>query len=380
MKRAPTRDILWLFFGTRLILIMVTYIAFVLFTAPKYSSIPVDTMGLFTSWNHWDAANYVRIAQFGYRPPYDFAFFPLLPLLISLISHILGSWSYLLVGTIITNAALLGALFVLYQLATDIGGDKVARRTLLYLCIFPTAFYFFAAYNESLFLLLSASTFLAMRRQNWWLAGCLGLLASLTRSAGILLVIPYLVEVWISQESIAANRQKLLLRVLPVILIPLGTLLYSIYCWHVTGNPIVFATVQSHWGRHTTWPWDGIFRALYDLFWVQPFGSFNEVHIILDLTATLGFILLAVLGWRKLRLSYSVWVAVLLVFMLLSPGVDKTDVLLSNQRLVIEMFPAFIMLAMLGIKHPRVHQTFMLVFPVLLATLSILFIMNRWMV
>jgi hypothetical protein len=219
-----------------------------------------------------------------------------------------------------------------------------------------------------------------MRRQNWWLAGCLGLLASLTRSAGILLVIPYLVEVWISRESIAASRQKLLLKVLPVMLIPLGTLLYGIYCWHVTGNPIVFATVQSHWGRHTTWPWDGIFRALYDLFWVQPFGSFNEVHIILDLTATLGFILLAVLGWRKLRLSYSVWVVVLLVFMLLSPGVDKTDVLLSNQRLVIEMFPAFIMLAMLGIKHPRLHQTFMLVFPVLLATLSILFIMNRWMV
>ncbi len=219
-----------------------------------------------------------------------------------------------------------------------------------------------------------------MRRQNWWLAGCLGLLASLTRSAGILLVIPYLVEVWISRESIAAGRQKLLLRVLPVILIPLGTLLYSIYCWHVTGNPIVFAAVQSHWGRHTTWPWNGIFRALYDLFRVQPFGSFNEVHIILDLTATLGFILLAVLGWRKLRLSYSVWVAVLLVFMLLSPGVEKTDVLLSNQRLVIEIFPAFIMLAMLGIKHPRLHQTFMLVFPVLLATLSILFIMNRWMV
>src|SRR5260221_14603106 len=230
MKRAPTRDILWLFFGTRLILIMVTYIAFILVTAPKYSSIPVDTIGLFTSWNRWDAANFVRIAQFGYRPPYDFAFFPLLPLLISLISHILGSWSYLLVGTIITNAALLGALFVLYQLATDIGGDKVARRTLLYLCIFPTAFYFFTAYNESLFLLLSASTFLAMRRQNCFLAVCLGLRASLSLPACILVLIPYLVEVGIYIVGVSAIRQKHLLSVLPVILIPLGTVLYSIYC------------------------------------------------------------------------------------------------------------------------------------------------------
>ena len=138
--------------------------------------------------------------------------------------------------------------------------------------------------------------------------------------------------------------------------------------------------MQSHWGRHTTWPWGGIVQAFIDLFWNQPFGSFNEAHIILDLTATIGFIVLAIVGWRKLRLSYSIWVAILLFFYLLSPGLAKTDVLLSNQRFVLEMFPAFITLAMLGIKYPRLHQALMLVFPALLATLSILFIMNRWMV
>jgi hypothetical protein len=382
MKRAPIRDILWLFSGTRLVLLMVTYFAYILLTAPKYSSTPVDTVALFSSWNHWDAANYVRIAQFGYdQLPYDLAFFPLFPLLIAAIAYPLGGgWGYLLAGTLISNAALLGALFVIYQLAVDIGGDQVARRTLLYLCIFPTAFYFFAAYNESLLILLTAGSFLAMRRQKWWLAGVLGLLASLTRSAGLLLVIPYIIELWISRASITATRQNLVLRVLPLLLIPVGTLLYCIYCWHITGNPIAFAAVQSHWGRHTTWPWGGIVQAFIDLFWNQPFGSFNEAHIILDLTATIGFIVLAIIGWRKLRLSYSIWVAILLFFYLLSPGLAKTDVLLSNQRFVLEMFPAFITLAMLGIKYPRIHQALMLVFPALLATLSILFIMNRWMV
>ncbi len=382
MKRAPIRDILWLFTGTRLVLLMVTYFAYILLTAPKYSSTPVDTVALFSSWNHWDAANYVRIAQFGYNQlPYDLAFFPFFPLLITAIAYPLGGgWSYLLVGTLISNAALLGALFVIYQLAVDIGGDQVARRTLLYLCIFPTAFYFFAAYNESLLILLTAGSFLAMRRQKWWLAGVLGLLASLTRSAGLLLVIPYIIELWISRASITATRQNFVLRVLPLLLIPVGTLLYCIYCWHITGNPIAFAAVQSHWGRHTTWPWGGIVQAFIDLFWNQPFGSFNEAHIILDLTATIGFIVLAIVGWRKLRLSYSIWVAILLFYYLLSPGLAKTDVLLSNQRFVLEMFPAFITLAMLGIKYPRLHQALMLVFPALLATLSILFIMNRWMV
>ena len=380
MKRAPVRDIIWLFVATRLILVMVTYVGYILLTAPKYSSNPVDIVGILASWNHWDAANYVRIAQFGYQTPYDVAFFPLFPLLITAFAHILGSWSYLLVGTIISNAALLGALFVIYQLAVEAGGEQVAQRTLLYLCIFPTAFYFFAPYNESLFLLLTASTFLAMRQQRWWLAGLLGLLAALTRSAGILLVIPYMVELWTTRESITASRQNMLFRISPILLIPLGTALYAIYCWHISGNPLDFIAVQSHWGRHTTWPWQGIWQSLTEIFWYQPFGSFNEVHNLLDLSATLAFIALAIVGKNKLRASYSFWMGLALLYMILSPATVALDPLESNQRFVLEMFPAFITLSMLGIKHPRLHQAIMLAFPTLLATLSILFIMNRWMV
>ena len=380
MKRAPVRDIIWLFVATRLVLVMVTYVGYILLTAPKYSSNPVDIVGILASWNHWDAANYVRIAQFGYQTPYDVAFFPLFPLLITAFAHILGSWSYLLVGTIISNAALLGALFVIYQLAVETGGEQVAQRTLLYLCIFPTAFYFFAPYNESLFLLLTASTFLAMRQQRWWLAGLLGLLAALTRSAGILLVIPYMVELWTTRESITASRQNMLFRISPILLIPLGTALYAIYCWHISGNPLDFIAVQSHWGRHTTWPWQGIWQSLTEIFWYQPFGSFNEVHNLLDLSATLAFIALAIVGKNKLRASYSVWMGIVLFYMILSPAIVAPDPLESNQRFVLEMFPAFITLSMLGIKHPRLHQAIMLAFPSLLATLSILFIMNRWMV
>lgn len=379
MKRAPTRDIIWLFITTRLLLVMVTYFGYVLLTVPKGANTQVDIVALFTSWNHWDAINYVRIAQYGYQLRFDVAFFPLFPLLIALCAHLLGSWSYLAVGTLLSNAALLGAMFVLYQLAIDIGGEQVARRTLLYLCIFPTALFFFAPYNESLFLFLTSGSFLAMRRQHWWLAGLLGLFASMTRSAGILLVIPYIIELWLSRESIAATRQHMFLRLLPILLIPAGTLIYSIYCWHISGNPLAFATVQSHWGRYATWPWQGIWQALLDLVLHQPFASLFEAHIILDLSATLGFIALTILGRHKLRASYTIWTASLLLFILLSPAITQPDVLESNQRFVLEMFPAFITLAMLGIKHPRLHQLLLLVFPVLLATLSLLYVMGRWM-
>ncbi len=380
MKRAPVRDILWLFLVTRLLLVLVTYFGYILLTADKYSGAPVAPATFLSFWDHWDAERYLSIAQYGYKTSFDFAFFPLFPLLTTIIATPLGSWSYPLVGLLLSNGALLGTLFVLYQIAVDSGGEEVARRTLLYLCIFPTAFFFFAAYNESLFLLLVAAAFLAMRKQRWWLAGLFGCLATLTRSAGLLLIVPYLYELWLAREKALVRWRPLIAGITPLLLLPLGTLIYSIYAWKITGNPLVFATVQDHWARQLSWPWVGLTQVFFELFLNQPFGSFNEVHILLDFSATLGFIILIALGWRKIRVSYSLWAILLMIYIILTPSVGQRDPLISNQRFVLEMFPAFITLAMLSLKRPRLHQALLLLFPVLLATLSLLFVMNLWMV
>ena len=133
MKRAPIADILWLFFGTRLLLIILTYIGYILFPVPAhyYPSAPVDVAGLLSSWNHWDAFNYLRIAQSGYQDVNDTAFFPLFPLLIGGISFLFGHQGFAVIGIVLSNLALLGALFVLYQIAADMLGEQVGRRTLL---------------------------------------------------------------------------------------------------------------------------------------------------------------------------------------------------------------------------------------------------------
>jgi len=308
-------------------------------------------------------------------------------LLIKGIAFLFGNNGYIAIGMLLSNLALLGALFVLYQIASDILGEQVGRRTLLYLCIFPTAFFFFTAYNESLFLFLTASSFLAMRRQKWWLAGILGLFAALARSAGLLLVIPFLYELWNTRDNLTTTDQNvsykipsMMLKVFPIFLIPLGILLYCLYCWKLFQNPLAFAAVQSHWDRHTTWPWVGIWTTLRELLLIQPFGSFFEVHLLLDLAATISFIVLAILGWRKLRMSYNIWIILLLFFMLISPAIAQHDVLVSNQRLILEMFPAFITLAASGIKYPRLHQGLLIAFPFFQATLAVLFVLNRWMV
>lgn len=389
MKRAPISDIIWLFVITRVLLVMVTYIGFILFPVPPhvYPVSEVNITGLLTSWNNWDAANFTRIARYGYQTIYDTAFFPLFPLLIKSIAFLFGNHGYIAIGMILSNLALLGTLFVVYQIATDLLGEQIGRRTLLYLCIFPTAFFFFAAYNESLFLLLTTSSFLAMRRQKWWFAAILGFFAALTRAAGVLLVIPFLYELWITRNSISSAEQtifhkflSLISRALSVIIIPMGTAIYCFYCWKHFHNPLAFAAVQSHWDRQTTWPWVGILSSLRELVSIQPFGSFFEVHLLLDLAATISFITLAILGWRKLRMSYNIWMVLLLFFMLISPAIAQPDVLVSNQRFVLEMFPAFITLAALSVKYPRFHLGLLISFPFLQAILAMLFVLNRWMV
>lgn len=381
MKRSVIREILWLFLLTRLFMVLLTYIAYVLLTTPNHQDIAADAVGLFTSWNHWDAANYVRIAQYGYQP-FDVAFFPLFPLLIRCFSFLLGSWSYILVSMLISNAALLGSLFVLYRLAADHYGDEVALRTLRYLCLFPTALFFFAGYNESLYLLCVVGGFLALQQQRWWLAGLCGLIASLTRNIGILLVIPYLYELWLVRTDVFRSIPRALLALWPLALIPLGTALYALYCWQLLGNPLAFVTVQAHAGRHLSWPWMGIWHSLGSLLWdhPQPFGSSNQVHMLLNLSATIGFITLWILGWTRVRRSYSIWMGCALLYILLYPALDKPDALLSNQRFVLELFPGFLTLALLSKQHVRLHQIYTLLVPLLLAVLSIAFLMNRWLV
>jgi hypothetical protein len=126
----------------------------------------------------------------------------------------------------------------------------------------------------------------------------------------------------------------------------------------------------------------GILHELGALFWhnPQPFGSANQATMILNLSATCGFIFLIIAGWRKLPKSYSLWMSVCLIFILTSPAIIKPDVLLSNQRFVLELFPAFITLALLTEKRPHLHYAYTLIFATLLAILSTAFVMNRWIV
>lgn len=373
---AALRQTLFLFGMTRLLFVLVTYAGYVLFNVTNFSFNSAGVGNLLYSWNQWDAVWYLNIVQQGYHDRLQAAFFPLYPLLIRLGSLPFGDAGAYAVGLAVSNIAFFFALWALRVLAERECGPEAAARATLYLAVFPTALFFFAPYNESLFLLLTVACFLALRSGRWWLAGGLGLLAALTRDAGVFLVVPFVVE-YLIQHGWRWRGLRLRWDALAVGLIPAGLGLYSVYCWLQFGDPLMFADVQAHWKRALDWPWAGITHQVAQLWQAQP-ASFFQAHDLLDLVATLAMIALVLLGWRRLPLAYSLFAATLLANFLLFPMAVE-DPLTSNQRFALEVFPAFLTLGLL-VRRPATHQALTIIFTSLLTLLTLVFITGRWLV
>jgi hypothetical protein len=185
-------------------------------------------------WGRWDSGWYLSIAQHGYQLSGDvqsvqsnIAFFPLYPFLVRLFALLVpAAWrtrgTVLLVGVVLSNLFLLAALVLLFKLVlTMFDDDAVARKSVLYLLLFPTSFFFSCFYTESAFLLLGVATFYLATKRLWLPAAITGFLLSLTRPLGALILVPAL---WIYFEGIHWNWRKLGLKGASLLLIPAGLL------------------------------------------------------------------------------------------------------------------------------------------------------------
>ncbi|RLE20294.1 MAG: hypothetical protein DRJ65_18545 [Acidobacteria bacterium] len=158
-------------------------------------------------WARWDSEWYLLIAGHGYDAfdhlygeylPEDTAgFFPLYPLLIRALTPLFGAVG---AGIVISNLALLAALWLLLAVARDLWGETFGIRAGFYagmtVLFFPFTLFHSAVYSESLFLALSLATFLLIRKDHYGWAGFVAALATLTRPFGALLVILLLLEWW----------------------------------------------------------------------------------------------------------------------------------------------------------------------------------------
>ena len=387
--------VLPVFLFTRLLFVLLGYFGGVLFTTANFSPTPVSYHNLLAGWNQGDEASYIALATDGYTKAQQVLFFPLYPTLMRLFAPLLRH-SMLASGFFLSNSAFLGALIVAYRLVEDEFDRDTAKRTVLYLAIFPTAFFFFVAYSESLFLLLALLSVYAVRRGAWWLAGLFGALATLTRFEGVFLFVVFGYE-FVRQMTPSIRQawgeKSLLKRFVPAsyglagLLILLGLFVYISALNSLFHDP--FAVFHAQQGAGLAAPWVGPLRAVNTLF-RQPRTSFAAVHTLLDFIALALFIMLLVLCFfGPERFARSQWVlalfgTLLLFYALLFPASPMAhggayDPLASMQRLVLSIFPAFILLGRLG-RRAWFHQGYLLLALPLLAFFVLQFITGHWTV
>jgi hypothetical protein len=203
---------------------------------------------LLRSLTAWDGWYYLGIARDGYHAAavagtyHDYAFLPLFPMLVRLLSAPFPDAAGL-VAVVLANACFAAALVLLFALGRARLGDRCAAIACALLAISPFSAPFSMAYAESTFLALSVGAFLAAERRHRAMAGSLLALAALTRLPGALLAVPLLVLL-LRQDGWKPKRSQAW-----VVLAPLAAAAFLAYVAWLTGSVDAYAANQADWGR-----------------------------------------------------------------------------------------------------------------------------------
>jgi hypothetical protein len=365
------RDVTITFLVTRLPLIAIAELAAVVIGQRPGIHYAASDNPLLAVWGRWDAEHYLGIAQHGYSGT-EPAFFPLYPFLIRILGGAIGS--HLVAGLIISNAASFLSLLYLYKLVEHEYNRHVAQRATFYVSIFPTAIFFSAVYSESLFLFLTVASFYYLRERRWLMAGAFGFFAALTRSEGILLAAPMLIE-WIiairegGREYVRYVWSDVVQPLVAMALVPLGLAVYMAYLWVLTGDPLRFSHVQSHWGRELAWPWVSIEHSIHTIAIAHMQQTVANQVLELAFTALMVGVLLV--GLRRLRLSYIVYMGLSILIPL------STASLMSMPRFALVLFPMFALLALWGAR-PALNNAYVAFSLPLLGLFTVLFADWYW--
>ncbi len=379
----------WIFVLSRAVIFMLTYLGVSIIPATKnLFSINcfASTRACVISWMHYDVFSYIDIAMHGYVNARATAFFPLFPFLLRVPGALLGGSvvDYYIAGIVLSNVFFFVALIVLYLLVEDRFDASVARTALFYTAFAPYALFFFVGYTEALFLMLCLLTFFflnqAVQRQSilsWWLAGLCGFVTVLSRSQGLLLVIPYLVvyvqHFFLPRTFSNSKWSEKVLAFVPIALIPLGLATYMFYLWQTKGDPWLFSESQTlYWGRlPLTSPLVTIGYVIKALSIPTSFQVLNVINLVSLLIPIFGLII----GWKRIPLHYTLFALALILFATLYP-LGKANALTSVPRFMLVVFPAIIVFA--SIKNTRFEKAYLVLTLPLFALNVLLFVNHFW--
>ena len=239
------------------------------------------------SAGNWDGAWYGAIATHGYGYAHrgtqrDTAFFPLYPLIASLVMRLGMGWP--LAGLVVNNAAFLGAIIVLCRIARERWNAATARWCVAVTCACPLSLFGSVAYREGLYLLLSALALWCALRSQRMRAALAAAGASATAIAGVALAAAFVIESLVKRRGFRAAAVAALAFA--------GVGAYVVFCWYRFGDPLAPLHAQHGW-RSTgfDWPaWARVFRSLVSI------DGFRQ-NVMVVILAPLGAV--AVIVQRK---------------------------------------------------------------------------------
>jgi hypothetical protein len=267
-------------------------------------------------WERFDTLWYIRIAAQGYDRPEAGVFFPLYPALIRCASRLVSPLGAAL------GISTIAAFFLFWGLRELLVRDLPVRlvdQTLFLCAVWPASFIFFAAYPESLLLALIVWSLEMARKERWPAAVLLGFAASLTKAAGLVVVVPLLVM------ALRRPRRAALL----ILLVPLGSALFLVGHW--AGHIGLSTAYANYWRTSAAPPWITVWTGLGSL--IQhptPILVLNFAFLLIDCCLIVR---------SRLRMEYLLYSAAAVLLFL---SKETMPPLQSMMRYLLIVFPVFV--------------------------------------
>lgn len=318
-------------------------------------------------WNRSDAQHYLDLAEKGYaactevtewsgREEHLFlVFFPLYPWFIRLVHLFVNS--YVVAAFVVSILSFCIGCAFFYGAVKEEYGASIAEKSLILLMLYPFSFFFGGIMTESLFFCLISAGFFYIRRHKWLVVGLIGILASLCRIQGVILLGVGMVEFFVYYQPLRMLREKQFKSFLKhffteavwLFLIPIGNLIYLGLNYQITGNAFQFTVYQkNHWYHTTTWFTNCVAEIVRYIS-----GQDSDTMLLIWYPELVLFLVAAVLLLCSLRTQPLKYSAYLLVYTLINYSVTF---LISGGRYMLNALPLFFFTAALLDKHKMLYK------------------------
>jgi Gpi18-like mannosyltransferase len=325
----------------------------------------------------FDGVHYLRIAQNGYSDAFYQAFFPLFPKLIGILNilprdplldtMVYVDKTYFWVGLLFSNILLMFSLLLIKETKNK----KNTFSSIILLLSFPTTYYFGAIYSESLFLLLLLLFIYCFRKEKYFLAGLVGLLASATKIIGVFFFFLLFIKFF---EYLKKKRKIQLKLPMGLFLAPLGLLGYMFFLWRNYANPILFLTSQPGFGaQRSSIPIVTLPQVFvrYGKMLMTVKDGYQLFTISNELIFSISILILIIWAYKKIDIY--TWLLSLLIF--ITPTLTGT--LSSMPRYVI--FSYVLLIPVIVVNMNKYQKWVLIIFMILLQViLSVLFTRGYW--